>query len=68
MTDAGLKELAGLTGLPTLYLEDTQVSDAGLKELAGLTSLRLLDLVGTDVTVAGVGKLQNTLPKCTIYR
>ena len=33
MTDAGLKELAGLKSLQTLNLNDTQVTDAGLKEL-----------------------------------
>ena len=34
MTDAGLKELAGLTSLQTLNLSATRVTDAGLKELA----------------------------------
>ena len=33
MTDAGLKELAGLKSLQTLNLFHTQVTDAGLKEL-----------------------------------
>ena len=32
VTDAGLKELAGLKGLQLLYLSSTQVTDAGLKE------------------------------------
>ena len=44
MTDAGLKELAGLQELQTLDLGGTQVTDAGLKELAGLKSLQTLDL------------------------
>ena len=44
MTDAGLKELAGLTQLQTLNLAGTKVTDAGLKELAGLTQLQTLDL------------------------
>ena len=44
MTDAGLKELAGLKNLQTLDLGGTQVTDAGLKELAGLKSLQSLNL------------------------
>ena len=32
VTDAGVKELAGLKSLQTLDLRDTQVTDAGLKE------------------------------------
>src|SRR5262245_19804189 len=47
LTDAGLKELAGLKTLHTLDLGVTKVTDAGLKELAGLKSLHALDL-GTD--------------------
>ena len=39
VTDAGLKELAGLKSLQALYLNNTQVTDAGLKELAGLEEL-----------------------------
>ena len=41
MTDAGLKELAGLKSLQTLNLTNTQVTDAGLKELAELKSLQI---------------------------
>jgi hypothetical protein len=33
VTDAGLKELAGLKGLQTLHLGGTRVTDAGLREL-----------------------------------
>ena len=33
VTDAGLKELAGLTSLQTLVLNDTEVTDAGIAEL-----------------------------------
>ena len=68
MTDAGLKELAGLTQLQALLLSGkTQVTDAGLKELAGLTRLQTLDLTDTQVTGAGLKKLQQALPKCNIY-
>jgi hypothetical protein len=58
VTDAGLKELAGLTKLQTLDLRGTKVSDAGLKELTGLNSLRSLDLNETRVTDAGLMQLK----------
>ncbi len=57
MTDAGLKQLAGLKSLQALYLAGTQVTDAGLKELAGLKSLQTLDFRGTQVTDAGLKEL-----------
>ncbi len=57
MTDAGLKELAGLKSLQALYLAGTPVTDAGLKELAGLTSLQTLDVRWTKVTDAGMKEL-----------
>ena len=44
VTDAGMKELAGLTQLHTLSLSGTQVTGAGLKELKKtLPSLRIVD-------------------------
>ena len=33
MTDAGMKELAGLKKLATLLVQDTQVTEAGAAEL-----------------------------------
>jgi serine/threonine protein kinase/Leucine-rich repeat (LRR) protein len=57
VTDAGLKELAGLKGLQSLELGFTQVTDIGLKELAGLQALRDLGLGGTKVTDAGLKEL-----------
>jgi hypothetical protein len=57
VTDAGLKELAGLKSLQTLNLVGTQVTDAGLKELAGLKSLQTLNLNDTQVTDAGLKEL-----------
>lgn len=68
VTDAGLRELAGLRNLTWLDLRDTWVTDVGLKELAGLKRLATLLLQGTQVTEAGVAKLQKALPKCTIKR
>jgi internalin A len=57
VTDAGLKELAGLKSLQALYLAGTQVTDAGLKEAAGLKSLQTLDVRRTKVTDAGLKDL-----------
>ena len=68
LTDAGLKELAGLKSLQTLDLYHTQVTDVGLKELAGLKSLQALDLGETKVTDGGVHELQQALPGCRITR
>jgi prevent-host-death family protein len=68
VTDAGLRELAGLKKLTWLDLNDTRVTDAGLKELAGLKNLATLLLQDTQVTDAGVAELQKALPKCKIKR
>ncbi len=57
VTDAGLKELAGLMSPQSLNLGGPQVTDAGLKDLAGLKSLRTLDLSFTQVTDAGLKDL-----------
>jgi hypothetical protein len=57
VSDARLKELAGLTQLQSLNLLETQVNDAGLKELAGMKQLKTLDLSYTQVTDAGLNEL-----------
>ncbi len=57
VTDAGMRELAGLNGLQDLRLALTQVTDAGLKELAGLKSMQALDLGFTKLTDAGLKEL-----------
>jgi internalin A len=57
VTDAGLKELAGLKQLQTLALRASQVTDAGLKELAALKQLQTLDLGGTKITDARLKEL-----------
>ncbi len=57
VTNAGLKELAGLKSLHTLNLSSTKVTDVGLKELAGLKSLHTLNLSSTKVTDAGLKEL-----------
>ena len=66
VTDAGLKDLAGLKQLQTLDLFGTQVTDAGLKHLAGLKRLRTLVLGSTQVTGKGKADLKKALPNLEI--
>ena len=66
VTDAGLKELAPLKNLKTLYLGYSQITDAGLLELAALQNLTALEVSGRGVTDEGIQKLQKLLPKCRI--
>jgi internalin A len=66
VTDAGLGELARLSGLQALSLSWTKVTDAGLGELARLSGLQALSLWRTSVTSAGVAKLQQALRGCSI--
>src|ERR1700692_1986218 len=54
ITDASLKELAGLKSLRALFLNSTGVTGPGLKELAGLPDLRQLEL-SYNPQVTGVG-------------
>ena len=54
VTDAGLKELAGLKNLTDLVLVCKQETDAGLKELAGLQNLTYLELYSESVMDAGL--------------
>ena len=57
ITDAGLKELAGLQELQTLDLTGAQVTDAGLKELVPLKGLQTLNLSFTQTTDASLKDL-----------
>jgi len=59
LNDAGLKHLAGRTGLEHLDLSGNAISDAGLRHLAGLSLLRYLDLShNSGITDAGLGALR----------
>ncbi len=62
----GLKEVAKLQQLKTLWLDGTQITDAGLKDVAKLQQLETLNLDATKITQAGVAELKKTLPKCII--
>ena len=59
ITDAGLKNLRGLTKLRELNLRCTRVTDEGLEHLAGLTNLEALYLDATQVTDAGLRHLES---------
>ncbi len=57
ITDAQLKQIAGLTKLVILDLSGTKITDAGLKELANFKDLRSLDLEKTAITDLGVKEI-----------
>ena len=54
MTDADMKELAGLKKLRLLRLNGTQATNAGLKHLSGLVELQAVDLGETQVSDVGL--------------
>jgi hypothetical protein len=54
VTDAGLRELVGLSNLQSLNLCRRAITDQGLKELTGLKNLRALYLAGTQITDGGL--------------
>jgi hypothetical protein len=55
--DNGLRELAGLATLRTLWIGGTQVTDSGLLQLATLKRLTVVNAVGSRVSPAGVEAL-----------
>ena len=57
--DAGLKNLAGLTKLTTLSLEDDNITDEGVKQLASLTQLETLKLKLNPITNVSIDVLKN---------
>ncbi len=67
ITDANLEHLERLINLETLAIDNTLITDAGLEHLANLSNLRRATLRNKQVTDEGVKKLQQALPKCTIY-
>ncbi|MFO0964014.1 MAG: hypothetical protein U0793_00310 [Gemmataceae bacterium] len=54
ITDAGLKQLAGIPSLERLYLGNTRITDDGLDVLKTLPALRELRLDNTQVTDDGL--------------
>jgi internalin A len=72
ITDAGMKQIAGLQNLTRLDLGGgpgqmaAPITDAGLKELASLKKLTILSLLDAKVTDAGLKELKRALPQCRI--
>jgi hypothetical protein len=67
--DTGLKELARLKRLQTLYLAFTKVTDTGLMELGAMPRLKYLSLYHAErITDQGIANLRKALPKCEIRR
>ena len=64
MTDAGVKELAGLSELQGLNLADSNISDRCVPDLCRLKELRVLDVSDTSVTEESLELLSSTLTKC----
>jgi beta-lactamase regulating signal transducer with metallopeptidase domain/Leucine-rich repeat (LRR) protein len=63
ISDAGLRSLAEMTGLSTLYLQGTKTTDAGLAHFKGAKSQYIhLFMVDTAVTEHGVAALHAVKP------
>jgi len=59
VTDVGLKELRGISGLRTLVLEGDALTGMGLTHLRGMKSLRALELSGTAITNESITHLKD---------
>jgi hypothetical protein len=59
VTDAGLKELAGLKSLEVLHLGRTKVTGAGLAGLKSLQALYLYDTAMTDMALKELAELKS---------
>ncbi|MDB5348608.1 MAG: hypothetical protein JWP89_6985 [Schlesneria sp.] len=58
VTDEGLEQLAGATGLRSIYLDKTNIGDLGLLHLRGLFRLERLDAISTPISDAGLVHLR----------
>jgi hypothetical protein len=68
ISDAGLKQLSGLTSLSYLDLAETPITDAGLAHLRPLQSLRSLDVRNTRVSPTAAAALEQAIPGLTVAR
>jgi DNA-directed RNA polymerase subunit RPC12/RpoP len=66
-TDQDLADIEDLAKYESLDLEGTQLSNAGLEQLQTMKQLRNIVVRRTNVTVAGVQRLQQALPKASIW-
>ncbi|MCG8586343.1 MAG: hypothetical protein MI757_16670 [Pirellulales bacterium] len=58
LTDAGMRNLRGLTNVTDLDLRDTKITDVGLKNLKGMKSIERVFLTSTETTDAGLTHLK----------
>jgi hypothetical protein len=68
ITDKELTELKNLEDFEVLDLEGTAVSDQGLPALYDYKNLRCIVLCETQTTEQGAARLQQALPKASIWR
>ena len=66
LTDAAAADLAKLTTVKFLFVEDTPLTDAAIPELGKMASLKYIFLNGTKITPAGEEALQKLLPRVTL--
>jgi mono/diheme cytochrome c family protein len=67
VTDAGMKTIAQLQKLRTLYLNNTAVGDAGIQTLETLSDLSYLNVVGSQVTDQSTSALGNMKQLDNLY-
>lgn len=68
LTDADLLQEPLINQVRLLDLSHTKITDEGLRYLRGLQRLEYLLLLGTDVSDEAVYRLQQTIPRCWIWR
>ena len=68
VTDADLLQEPLINQVRLLDLSHTKITDEGLRYLRGLQRLEYLLLLGTDVSDEAVFRLQQTIPRCWIWR
>lgn len=66
-TDDDLNSVEDLSRYETLDLEGTQLSNASLQTMEQMKQLRYIVVRRTNVTVAGVQRLQQALPKASVW-
>ena len=62
VTDDGLRNLQGLTGVRHLLLSGARITDRGLQQLAPMTELKRLTLEDTATTADGIAALRRVIP------
>ena len=58
VTDAGLKHLAALQGVDSLYLLELSITDQGLQHIKDVKGLKTLSIVGCDVSDGALDRFE----------